>query len=190
MGLHIRTIWVHYKASHTGKSVLPPSMFKDLVWNDFIVFFGMKNILETKNVLSFHICAGVAITSLTTVTYAYVTGKFLFGFFFFPGQLSVLKELPMKYWTSVVNIYLEQYNSLATSFSQKKNLDIELFSIGKKTVLINLFKTVLIKWKFVRVFHSDVSEWNISSFHFEIALYFGFDCPGILCYKTFKILLD
>lgn len=28
---------------------LPLSRFKNLLWNDFIVFFGMKNTPETKN---------------------------------------------------------------------------------------------------------------------------------------------
>lgn len=60
-------------------------------------------------------------------------GFFVWFFSLSPSrQLSVLKELMMKYWTSTDNIYLEQYKSLAISFSLKKNLDMELFFIGKK----------------------------------------------------------
>lgn len=121
---------------------------------------------RNKNCPSFQVCTGVAIVSLTQVWHTHISQErlwcfgvfFFFSFFFFgwfvlyfafllllffflPKQLSVLKELMMKYWTGSVNIYLEQNNILARSFTlKKKSLSIR----EKKTVLVNIFKAVLI----------------------------------------------
>lgn len=62
-----------------GSYTFPLSRFKSLVWNDFIIFFGVKKTLKTKKKSpSFQIYAGVAIASLTTVTHANSQGSFGF----------------------------------------------------------------------------------------------------------------
>lgn len=198
MGLHKCTVWVHYKASHNGQLHLPLSRFKNLVRNDFIIFFGMKNTLWTKKMSIFpNICwccycqfDNCDICIFHREVLVLLSWGFFVWFFSLPPsrQLSVLKELMTKYWTSIDNIYLEQYKSLAISFSLKKILIWNYFSLEKKAVLINLFKTVLIELKFVKVFYLNVSEWNILSSHFESALILDFIFL-IFCYKTFKISL-
>lgn len=178
-GLHMRTIRVHYKAGHKGSYFFPHSLewFSGPFWNE-------KFSLNKKSP-SFQIPADLVIASLTTVTYEHFTGNlevFWVCIFFPLRQLRVLKELLMKYWTSVVNIYFQQYNSSALSFSQNKILIWNTFPL--EHVPMNLFETVLRIPKFVKVFHLKVS------FPFAVGLYFLFDWPGTLCYKTFTIFLS
>lgn len=150
------TIWVHYKASHKGSYFFPCSLewFYSLFWNEEFSLNKKKSIFP-----KICWCCYCQFDNCDIRTFHRKSGGFLGLYFFSPRQLRVLKELLMKYWTSVVNIYLQQYNSSAISFSQNKILIWNSFPLEK--IPMNLFETVLRIPKFVKVFHLNVSGWSI-----------------------------
>lgn len=124
----------------------------------------------------------------STVTYAYFTGKVFFCCF--PPSNSVFSKFCKIWWWNTEQALLTFTWGIITAWPEvlvrkkKKNHDTGSLSVGKIRVLIKLLKVMLIQpnlWKFSTwMKHYILSSWNG---------YFGFDCPGILCYKAFKILL-